>query len=292
MEKKPAEELHLERDLLSPNKPTCFVFADLFALAARTLSQMMDIFADFSGLQLNRAKSSFVGFGLASDELQRCAEILATSIETLPIRYLGLPLIDRRLKTKDWQPVVEKVEKCLGGWRGRLLSCRGRLILVKVVLSAIPTYFMSAFQMPVGVQRRIESAMRSFFWRGTDPGRGGALVAWSLVCRPFVDGGLGIHHLQHANSALLCKWITRIVQPSEDLTSHLLRSHTNLLWIGTFGPPLGAAILPSWRVFGRSFPWFDLFSGPRWGVGLILDFGRTTGLGRDDWLPPSLVSTA
>ena len=37
--------------------------------AARTLSQMMDIFADFSGLQLNRAKSSFVGFGLAKEEI-------------------------------------------------------------------------------------------------------------------------------------------------------------------------------------------------------------------------------
>ena len=65
--------------------------------------------------------------------------------------------------------------------------------------------------------------MRSFFWRGTDPGRGGGLVAWSSVCRPFADGGLGIHHLQHANFALLCKWITRIMQPSEDLISHLLR---------------------------------------------------------------------
>ena len=184
---------------------------------------MKDIFADFSGLQLNRAKSSFVGFGLAPDELQPCSEMLATPIETLPIRYLGLPLTDRRLKNKDWQPVVEKVEKCLGGWHGRLLSHEGRMILVKAVLSAIPTYFMSAFRMPVGVRRRIESAMRRFFWRGTDLGRGGALVAWSSVCRLLADGGLGIHHLQHANSALLCKWITRILQPSEDLISHLFR---------------------------------------------------------------------
>ena len=53
--------------------------------ATRTLSQMMDIFTDFSGLQLNRAKSSFVGFGLAIAELRRSAEILATPIETLPI---------------------------------------------------------------------------------------------------------------------------------------------------------------------------------------------------------------
>ena len=107
----------------------------------------MDIFADFSGLQQNRAKYTFVGFGLATEELQRCAEILATPIETLPIRYLGLPLTDRRLKTKVWKPVVEKVKKRLGGWRGKLLSRGGRLILVKAILSAIPTYLMSAFRM-------------------------------------------------------------------------------------------------------------------------------------------------
>ena len=70
-------------------------------MAARTLSQMMNIFADFSGLYLNQAKSSFLGFGLAIKETRRYAEILATPIETLPIRYLGLPLTDRRLRTQD-----------------------------------------------------------------------------------------------------------------------------------------------------------------------------------------------
>ena len=124
---------------------------------------MMDIFTDFSGLQLNRAKFSFVGFGLATEEIRRCAEIVATPIETLPIRYLGLPLTDRRLRNLDWQPVVEKVEKRLGGWRGRLLISGGRLVLVKAVLSTIPTYFMSAFRMPAGVRRRLESAMQIFF---------------------------------------------------------------------------------------------------------------------------------
>ena len=255
----------------------------------------MDIFADFSGLQLNRAKSSFVGFGLATVEIWRCAEILATPIETLPIRYLGLPLTDRRLRTQNWQPVVEKVEKVekrLGGWRGRLLSRGGRLVLVKAVLSAIPTYFMSAFRMPAGVWRRLKSVMRSFFWRGADLGRGGALVAWSSVCRPFADGGLGIHHLQHANSALLCKWVARVMQPSEDLISHLLREvySSSLDWDEWATPRRGDS--PVIAGLRGIFRWFDLSSVPSWGAGLISDFGRTTGLGKGGWLMPSLVSTA
>ena len=121
--------------------------------AARTLSMMMDVFTDISGLQLNRAKSTVVGFNLSAEELSRCAETLVSPIGTLPLRYLGLPL-------------MEKVESRLGGWRGRLLSRGGRLILVKTVLSALLTYFMSVFQMPAGLRRQLEGIMRRFFGAG------------------------------------------------------------------------------------------------------------------------------
>ena len=36
-----------------------------------------------------------------------------------------------------------------------------------------------------GAQRRFKGAMRSFFGRGADAARGGALVAWSTVCQPI-----------------------------------------------------------------------------------------------------------
>ena len=124
---------------------------------------MMNVFTDFSGLQLNRAKSMVVGFGLSTEELLRCAEILVSPIETLPLWYLGLPLTNRRLRTQDWQPMMEQVEARLGGWRGRLLSQSGHLILVKTVLSALPTYFMWVFQMSAGLRLHLEGIMRHFF---------------------------------------------------------------------------------------------------------------------------------
>ena len=148
-------------------------------MAAQTLSTMMDIFSDFSGLRLNRAKFTFVGFGLSEEEMGGCSQILATPIGVLPIRYLGMPLVNRRLRIQDWQPVFEKVETRLGGWRARLLSRGGCLILLKAVLAAIPIYFMSIFMMSAGVRRRLEKIMRSFFGSGSQPdeSRGAALVA-------------------------------------------------------------------------------------------------------------------
>ena len=148
-------------------------------VAAHTLSIMIDIFLDFFGLWLNRAKSTFVGFGLSTEEMGGYFKILATPIGVLPIRYLKVLLVDRRLWLQDWQPVFEKVETCLGGWRARLLSYEGHLILLKAVLAAIPIYYLSIFTMPAGVGRRLEKIMRSFFWRGSQPdeSRGMALVA-------------------------------------------------------------------------------------------------------------------
>ena len=172
--------------------------------AAHTLSIMMDIFSDFSSLRLNRAKSSFIGFGLSSEELTGCARILATPIGALPIRYLGVPLVDRQLRIRDWQPVLEK-------WRhdwevgGHDFSRGGRLVLLKAVLSAILTYFMAIFRMPAGVRRRLESVMRGFSWRGSrqEESRGVGLVAWESMCRPVSQGGLGVPHFQQVNMALL-----------------------------------------------------------------------------------------
>ena len=101
----------------------------------------------------------------------------------------------------------------------------GRLVLLKAVLSAIPTYFMAIFRMPAGVRRRIESVMQGFFWRSSrqEGSRGVALVAWETVCRPVSQGGLGVPHFQHVNIALLTKWVARLMQPSGDMVAAILR---------------------------------------------------------------------
>ena len=52
--------------------------------------------------------------------------------------------------------------------------------------------------------------------------QGGALVTWSMVCRPIFQGGLGIRHIQHTNAALLAKRVLQVMQPSRDILSLLL----------------------------------------------------------------------
>ena len=185
----------------------------------------MDIYSDFSGLCLNRAKSTVVGIGLSPEALAQVSAILSTPVASLPIRYLGFPLTEGHMRNADWQPVTAKIEARLGGWQARLLSRGGRLVLLQFILTAIPTYFMALACMPEGVRQRIECTMRRFFWQGarTPETRGVALVAWSIITRPKSLGGLGIRQLRLTNSALLTKWVGRMMGLSEDLVEALLR---------------------------------------------------------------------
>ena len=151
--------------------------------------------------------------------------MLATPVASFPIRYLGLPLAEGRLRARDWQLVMEKIEARLGGWQARHLSHGGRLVLLQSVLAATLIYFMAIFRMPEGVRHQIQTIMRWFFWQGTrlSESRGVALVAWRTVCSPKSLGGLGILHLRHTNTALLAKWVNRIMQQAKDLVVVVLR---------------------------------------------------------------------
>ena len=67
--------------------------------------------------------------------------------------------------------------------------------------------------------------MRGFFWPGPClvEAQGAALVAWETICRSVSQGELGVHHLQHANLALLTKWVCHLLTSSGDLVSVILQ---------------------------------------------------------------------
>jgi hypothetical protein len=93
---------------------------------------------------------------------------LATSIfcssDSLPSKYLCMPLGANSSLFSTWKPVIEKFRKRLHMWKERLLSMAGRLCLIKSVLNFLPIYFMFVFKMLKGVGRLLSSIQRRFLW--------------------------------------------------------------------------------------------------------------------------------
>ena len=120
-------------------------------------------FQAVTGLKVNTLKSKMVPIGEVSN-VHVLVEILGCRIRSLPMTYLGMPLGASHKSPTIWNPILEKIERKLAGWKKMYLSKGGRLTLLKSTLSSLPTYFLSLFTIPGHVANKIERLQRDFLW--------------------------------------------------------------------------------------------------------------------------------
>ncbi|XP_044419313.1 uncharacterized protein [Triticum aestivum] len=173
-------------------------------------------FSDFSGLTINFHKSTLVPVSVDPNTASAIAQILGCPVSSFPCTYLGLPLSLHKITHGMLLPVIHKVDRRLSGWLATFLSLGGRLTLINSVLAGIPSYFMSCFAWPMESLGKLECLLRAFFWQGKSKVKGGqCLVAWDTVSLPRINGGLGIRQLQAHNQAMMCKFVSKILQSSD-----------------------------------------------------------------------------
>ena len=215
-------------------------------------------FEAISGLRVNLGKSELVQVGEVPF-LEELADILGCQTSTLPMKYLGLPL-GAKFKSLDiWNPIVEKMERRLAGWKQIYLSKGGRLTLIKSTLSNLPTYFLSLFPIPAVVAKRIEQIQRNFLWGSSAEEGKFHLVKWDQVCSPYSNGGLAIRNIRQFNEALLGKWLWRFGVEKEALWRQVIVAKYGVMeggWIskapiGPHGVGLWKFIHHRWDKFSR-----------------------------------------
>jgi hypothetical protein len=83
----------------------------------------------------------------------------------MPFRYLRIPMHHKRLSNSDWKDVLDKFQKHLSSWKSKLLSVDGRLTLLNSILSSLPLFMVSFFEVSKEVLKRIETFRFQFFWQ-------------------------------------------------------------------------------------------------------------------------------
>ena len=168
----------------------------------------LDLFEHASGLRTNLSKSSVSPIHCMDEELTLTDNILSCSIKDFPCTYLGLPLTIGKPTKEVLLPLLDKVADYLPGWKASLMNRAGRLVMVRVVLTAAPIYLLTAMDMPKWFFKAIDKKRRGFLWKGQEQANGGhCLVAWEKVQRPIEYGGLGIHNLELLGCALRIRWL-------------------------------------------------------------------------------------
>nr|GEY17072.1 RNA-directed DNA polymerase, eukaryota, reverse transcriptase zinc-binding domain protein [Tanacetum cinerariifolium] len=110
----------------------CFAY-DLLVLCygdhkyVQVIKRAMETFSSISGLHPNIGKS-IIFFGNVHDHVkQAILSILPFKVGSLPVLYLGVPLITKQLSFTDCKCLIDKVKTKVNNWINRMLSYVGRL---------------------------------------------------------------------------------------------------------------------------------------------------------------------
>ncbi|GKD86326.1 hypothetical protein Tco_1357480 [Tanacetum coccineum] len=102
----------------------------------------------------------------------------------LLVRYLGVPLVAKKIGIKDCKSLILKVKTRIHDWKNTSLSYAGRTQLIASVLASIQVYWALVFKLPKNVTKDIERIFKAFLWNHGELQNGKAKVAWKEACQP------------------------------------------------------------------------------------------------------------
>ncbi|KAK3184846.1 hypothetical protein Dsin_032132 [Dipteronia sinensis] len=192
--------------------------------SARVVKAALDEFSLLSGLHANHAKSNNFTSGVSHTINQQLINLFGYTVGSLPIRYLGIPIISSRLRLRDCSPLMDRVAGRLASWLNRGLSYAGRLQLIVSVLTSLQVFWASYLCLPKNFLNIIEQKFRSFLWREIEGDNKGAKICWSIICLPKKEGGLGIKDLSSWNKALMIRHIWILSYGTNNLWSFWIKA--------------------------------------------------------------------
>ncbi|KAK2383934.1 hypothetical protein QL285_071338 [Trifolium repens] len=243
----------------------CFLFCRANLVETRHLMNVLNIYAEASGQEINMSKSEvFFSRNIsvaAQEDLSRfmgVRHVLGTST------YLGLPSMVGRSKKSIFTFVKDRVWKRINSWRGRALSKAGKEVMIKSVLQSIPTYVMSIYLLPETLIKEVERMINSFWWGGGSQSGGIKWMAWDKMAYPKEYGGLGFRNLHLFNMAMVAKQCWNFITKPNTLVAKVYKARyfpNSSLFASTLGHNPSYA----WRSIWNSR--HVIMNGCRWKIG-------------------------
>jgi hypothetical protein len=123
---------------------------------------ILQIFGEASGLITNMDKAEFYPIKCQNLNIEQICGA-DQRLLSLPCKYLGLSLHFKKLPKSMITPMIHKIANRMPGWKRNLLSYPSHELLVKSVLSAIPTFFLTAYKFLNGLPNILIDIGEVFF---------------------------------------------------------------------------------------------------------------------------------
>ena len=158
---------------------------------------------------MNKSKTELYTAGLNNAETLEISR-LGFTMGSMPIRYLGLQLMYRKLRLTDYRPLIDRISSNFNTWSAKALSFAGRRQLLSSVIYGSINFWTTAFILPKNCIKKVESLCSQFLWGGTETKKNIAKVAWKTVTLPKSEGGLGLRDICRWNKTFYLKLIWRL----------------------------------------------------------------------------------
>ena len=133
--------------------------------SVEALKEILRKYESVSGQMINTNKSAITFSKKTPLETRdRVKASLGISKEGGVGKYLGLPEYFGRRKKDMFTSIVDRVQQKAASWRAKHLSAAGKLVMLKSVLSAVPSHSMTCFKLPKSLTNRIRSALTRYWW--------------------------------------------------------------------------------------------------------------------------------
>nr|POF09375.1 putative ribonuclease h protein [Quercus suber] len=128
------------------------------------IQDCLNQFNEWWGLSINTTKSA-ISFSINVQQLAKAKICNQIGLKLLDpnSKYLGLPLHIKRGNQSPFNTNNDKINSRIIGWKAKVLSQAACSTLIKLVLTSIPTYWMSSFQLPKNTCTQIDARLRDFF---------------------------------------------------------------------------------------------------------------------------------
>ncbi|KAG7567714.1 Ribonuclease H domain [Arabidopsis thaliana x Arabidopsis arenosa] len=257
------------------------LFAEASVSQVRVIRRVLERFCEASGQKISLEKSKIFFSNNVSRDMERLISGESGIGCTRELgKYLGLPILQKRMNKETFGEVLERVSSRLAGWKSRSLSLAGRITLTKAVLSSIPVHSMSAILLPASTLGSLDKLSKNFLWGSTMEKKKQHLLSWKKVCRPKAEGGLGLRPAQDMNKALVAKVGWRLIQDKTSLWARVLRSKYK---VGEVQDPSWLKPKSSWSSTWRSIG-VGLREVVARGIGWVPGDGKIIRFWVDRWL--------
>ncbi|GJX72614.1 RNA-directed DNA polymerase, eukaryota, reverse transcriptase zinc-binding domain protein [Tanacetum coccineum] len=193
------------------------------------IKEALDLFSKVSCLKPNINKSTIYFSNVDIGEKCRILNIMPLQVGSFPTRYLGVPLISKRLGKTKCKQLVDKVKSKVEDWKNKFLSYAGRVQLIASVLSSMHIYWASVFLLPKSTVKDIERVFKGFLWNQGDVVRGKAKIAWKTI---FKLKGRGVWEIDvEANDSWIWKNLLNLRSKARRHIEYKIRNGENtLIW--------------------------------------------------------------